>query len=437
MIFAMNRSWIALALAVSALLAAAPASAATLYVRTTGNDAADGLSRTTALRTIQAAVSKCTGNNYTIYVGPGVYVEEVLVGTGAGSAARSGRANRPNRIVGDVTGAQTGDPAGAVVIEGASATSSGVFISRRDHWHLSSLTIRGQNYANVYADRSSGVRVTECVLHGAPYCGVYGNLADNIQVESNTILRTLYSGHGVVLLEGRNVQRVAGNRMPLSGAEYLSSTFGSGVTGFLVVGAVVANPYGIMVVRNSTSDGATIEIENNVGSDYYVGVYAASCANSTRAGIAHNSFAGCYYGVYGHAKRGRVTLADNVTTDSYYGAMAVREGGTIGVSGLLTYAVAAQPLQIVGSPVSTAGLLSGDPLWRAPAAGDFSLLVGSPAIDAGLGAVTVATDITGAGRPIDGNGDGGAEPDLGAYESDASGGAAPTVVQWRERKPVP
>lgn len=437
MIFAMSRSRIALALAVSALLAAAPASAATLYVRTTGNDAANGRSPGTALRTIQAAVSKCTGNNYTIYVGPGIYIEEVLIGSGAGTSAQSGRANKPNRIVGDVSGAQTGDPAGDVVIEGAGATSSGVFISRRDHWHLASLTIRGQNYANVYVDDGAGVRVTECVLHGAPYCGVYGNLADDIRVESNTIVRTLYSGHGVVILEGRNVQRVAGNRMPLSGAEYLSSTFGSGVTGFLVAGAVVANPYGIMVVRNSTNGAATIEIENNVGSDYYVGVFVGSSSGSTRAEVAHNSFAGCYYGYYGHPKRGKVTIADNITTDSYYGAMAMREGGTLEVSGLLTHNVAAQPLQVVGSPVSTAGLLSGDPLWRAPAAGDFSLLAGSPAIDAGLGAVTVATDITGAGRPIDGNGDGGAEPDLGAYESDASGGAAPTVVQWRERKPVP
>jgi hypothetical protein len=41
---------------------------------------------------------------------------------------------------------------------------------------------------------------------------------------------------------------------------------------------------------------------------------------------------------------------------------------------------------------------------------------GSPAIDAGLGTVCPATDIRGAPRPADGNGDGSASCDMGAYE---------------------
>jgi hypothetical protein len=60
--------------------------------------------------------------------------------------------------------------------------------------------------------------------------------------------------------------------------------------------------------------------------------------------------------------------------------------------------------------------LQADPLLRDPGAANLALLSGSPAIDSGDDAHAAATDVTGVSRPADGNGDGMAVCDRGAYE---------------------
>jgi len=59
-----------------------------------------------------------------------------------------------------------------------------------------------------------------------------------------------------------------------------------------------------------------------------------------------------------------------------------------------------------------------DPLFANQGAGDFSLTPGSPAIDAGvaLSIPELALDLNGEARPVDGNADGVAVPDIGAIE---------------------
>jgi len=69
--------------------------------------------------------------------------------------------------------------------------------------------------------------------------------------------------------------------------------------------------------------------------------------------------------------------------------------------------------------------IAADPRLTGPLAGTaygMALAAGSPAIDAGDNAVCPGTDIRGASRPVDGDGDGVAECDMGAYE-------------WRESAP--
>lgn len=65
------------------------------------------------------------------------------------------------------------------------------------------------------------------------------------------------------------------------------------------------------------------------------------------------------------------------------------------------------------------GNLSADPRFRDAPALDYRLSPGSPAIDAGTALGAPATDFDGASRPRDGNGDGVAAFDIGAFEASA------------------
>jgi len=88
--------------------------------------------------------------------------------------------------------------------------------------------------------------------------------------------------------------------------------------------------------------------------------------------------------------------------------------------------------------------ISVDPMFVNPAAQDFHLMSGSPCIDAGTNDGAPGEDMDGNHRPIDGNGDGTATADMGAYEyvpaavefsATPTTGPTPLEVQFSDQSP--
>ncbi len=90
-----------------------------------------------------------------------------------------------------------------------------------------------------------------------------------------------------------------------------------------------------------------------------------------------------------------------------------------------------------GDQTGMAGNISADPLFVDEGAGDFRLTKTSPAVDAGTNTLAPANDFAGTSRPLDGNGDGVAITDIGAFEfAPPPATVTPTTVKLRTHTPT-
>ena len=163
---------LAAALAVLSLLAwAAPAGAATWYVRQSGNDSNSGTSPGQAFRTLQRAADMDTNSDY-VLIGAGTYTESV-------SGIEDGADGAWAYWLADVNGTYTGD-AGPVVWRPANGGTYAVRLENEHH-----VILRGFDFeANPNAADAAGVLLPDAYAIGVVDCTFTG-LKDGILADGS------------------------------------------------------------------------------------------------------------------------------------------------------------------------------------------------------------------------------------------------------------
>jgi parallel beta-helix repeat protein len=206
-------------------LGGAPMPVAKLFVRAlAGDDANDGQTPATALRSIAAAAGQA-GAGVTVVIGPGVYREGNIVPAGRGTALN------PIRFVADTTGLQTGDAPAAVVID-ATGFSTGLYLSGQAYVRLEGLAVMGARLAGIAAVSVAGVEITNCRIFSNAGIGlmlvrprdgnsvfnnlIYANGGDGVRAR----LTYVRGGNAMVRIVSNTVYANAAGGVRIDGATY-------------------------------------------------------------------------------------------------------------------------------------------------------------------------------------------------------------------------
>lgn len=159
------------------------------------------------------------------------------------------------------------------------------------------------------------------------------------------------------------------------------------------------------------------------------GAPSVTADHVTIAGTAGNSSPALHAETFNVANAGATTLTVKNAIVRGYAATVRRVAPVSGTIGNATISLSHANTAVAGEntgdgAITQTAVTNADPLFTS--ATDLRLLPGSASIDAADPASAATTDLTGAPRPVDGDGDGVARADQGAYEYQPP--AAPTPV---------
>jgi hypothetical protein len=271
-----------------------------------------------------------------------------------------------------------GDGGGMVVVSGDAATATTV---------IDGFTIRNGTTAGIYCTNSSPTISNNTIIgngtlenNGGIYCLYASPVITNNTITGNTA----YDGGGIC-------------------SSYSSPTISNNT----IRGNTAADGGGIHAEQSST-----MVFNNTISGNRARRGGGIMCSGS--AIIANNTITGndsWYSGGGVQCQSGTPVISNNV--------VAFNSSGLFKVSGSPTLKnnCVFNPDGYNYSGLSPgAGDISFDPLFRNAADGDYHLLWNSPCVDAGTSDGAPFTDLDGNPRPIDGNMDGLAVTDMGAYE---------------------
>jgi len=417
----------------------------TYYVATTGNDANPG-TLTRPWRTIQRAADTLTAGD-SVYIRAGTYHERVVLKHSGSDGQYITYAAYPGETV-------TLDGSGITVPE-----YNGLFdLAGHNYIVVSGLRVINSNQFGILADGSSEVLIEGNTTDHTGTSGIAAWGSDHVVIDGNTVARACYNGtQECISVADTNVFEVRNNEVydcrkegidakygAANGKIYRNIVYNTDHVG-IYVDAYDQHTYNIDVFQNVVhgilyKDGFTIASEqggllenvrvyNNVayGNGFY-GLGISDCCPGPASHpmrniqIVNNTFYDNGLGDYGggiavgqNPDIEGLVIRNNICSDNLSFQIAVDPSippQNYAVDHNLIDGFRGEEGEIYGDDYA-----EGDPLFVNPTGADFHLRSGSPAIDAGSALDAPDHDFDGASRPQDGNDDGSAAFDIGAYEA--------------------
>ena len=424
--------WLGILAVLACLAFAGPAGAAIWYVDNSLGTNGSGTSAGNALNNLQDAITLASASDV-IWVTEGTYQEGVVTLSKQLTLAGGFNHAFTDR---DISGTPT-------IIDGQGVSRSTGEVRINTDSTLDGLTITGGNNSNGYGGgieiNDVSPTITSCTItandstgvgfmRGGGGIGVRGGSASpyigNCVISDNTLTygASTIGGCGV-LVYGSATPTFEGCTIVNNTGTNTSSNLGSGVLCYsgaapTFINCVIAqngNAYGAIACRSACNVTVTnCTIDNNLGSGFYTRANTGNVITVTNTIISNHS----EYGYYNYDTDNTLVVKNCLWhNNGSYAEEGYVRAGSLTVTDLGGNVSGKAPFQGGAYGQRTY------PFYTDPSTYDYSLAVGSAAIDRGASGAGIPTDdIAGNGRSVDGNTFlSGAINDIGAYEFQSSG----------------